>query len=523
MKLPKFLHERYIILLILFLLVAVGLSFWIYIYRTTFGFDMARDAYEAYSILYKHDIKIMGPGTDIVGLNHGVLWYYMLTVPYFIAHQDPQIAAIFFFLLAIITIPFVWKLSLSLFNDRVHAFVSVVLYAFSPLVIFLNSWLSNPVLCLYATPPLLLLIWSYIHKPTSIKTFLIGIFYGVLIQSQLANVLLLATIPLYIIFFRIKFRLKDAATLAMGLFISLSTYLLVEVKFHGKGVLGTLEFLKGHHGGMPNALNILHKLQEFMNLTVFPFENITTLLFAIIIIIELVILFKEYKKPLLFLLLWLINIILFTFFSTGVSTSSFVFIPSIAAGIILISFVMVKLLRKKFLIGIFLAVVVVFQIATVIKWQGQEFSPLAIPRSNTVYRYKQIVDYTYKAAEGKPFTIVTLTVPLYINTSWAYMYEFYGKSKYGYVPFWGGRGQTGFLGNLPEKQFGTDTRFLILESVIGIPDAYVAKVKYEEEKVSDIVEEKHFGYLTVQKRKLHVGKKDVPVPSVLKNSNVLYE
>ena len=523
MKLPIFLKERYFLLLLCGVLLAIGVTLRVYYYQTTFGYDMARDAFEAHSIAYHHDLKIMGPGTDIVGLNHGVLWYYVLAIPYALSHQDPQIAAIFFVILSLATIPVVWKLSFALFKDKTLSFVSTLLYAFSPLVIFLSSWMSNPVLCLYVSPPLLLLIWQYIHKPSYKKAFFIGLLYGMLIQSQLANVLLLLTIPLYILFFKLKFRFLNISALLLGLFISLLSYLIVEVKFHGRGIFGALEFLGGHHGGFPKIQNVLDKFIEFANLTAFPFHNVLTPAFLILFTGFIVFQFKANKKPVGFLLIWLINILLFTLFSTGVSTSSFVFVPSIAAGVILFSFVFVKILKKKAIIGVVLVILIFFQIAAVFKWQQEEFSPLAIPRSNTVYRDKQIVDYTYKSSQGHAFVINTLTVPLYINTTWAYVYEFYGKSKYGYVPFWGGRGQTGYLGSLPEKPFGSDIRYLILESAIGIPDAYVAKIKYDEEKISDLVEEKHFGYVIVQKRKFYEGKTNVPVPDILKNSNILYE
>lgn len=505
------------------MLLAVGVILKVYYYQTTFGYDMARDAYEAHSIIYQHNLKIMGPGTDIVGLNHGVLWYYVLAIPYALSHQDPQLAAIFFVILSIATVPVVWRLSFELFRDKKISFVSTILYAFCPLVIYSSSWMSNPVLCLYASPLLLLLIWLHIHKPTYKKAFFIGLIYGILIQSQLANVLLLFTIPLYIIFFKLKFRVKDFFSLLLGFFISLFSYLVVEVKFHGRGIFGAIEFLNGHHGGFPKIQLILDKLKEFANLTVFPFNSVLTMVFLMLFAVFIVVNFNKNRKQIGFLLIWLTNMLFFTLFSTGVSTSSFVFVPSLAAGVTLFSFAFVKLLKKDLLVGIILIVIISVQTATVFRWQKEEFSPLAIPRSNTVYRDKQIIDYTYKSSEGQPFVINTLTVPLYINTTWAYMYEFYGKPKYGYIPFWGGRGQTGYLGNLSEKPFGAELRYLILESTIGIPNAYVAKTKYDEERVSDLVEEKHFGYVVVQKRRFHKEKSTVPIPDILKNSDILYE
>jgi hypothetical protein len=134
-----------------------------------------------------------------------------------------------------------------------------------------------------------------------------------------------------------------------------------------------------------------------------------------------------------------------------------------------------------------------------------------------------VVDYTYKSSAGKAFTIVTITNPLFINTTWAYLYEYYGERKFGYEPFWGGKGQAGYPGNLTEKPFGTEDRYLIIESTIGVPSIYVTKSIYEEDRVSNIVDEKKFGYVTVQKRVLVENKEKIPIPEELKNSSILYE
>ena len=42
---------------------------------------------------------------------------------------------------------------------------------------------------------------------------------------------------------------------------------------------------------------------------------------------------------------------------------------------------------------------------------------------------KQIatIDYTYKLANGKPFSINSLTSPLWINIVWTYLYKWYGE------------------------------------------------------------------------------------------------
>ncbi len=523
LKFIKKFQEKYFIFLVVAVLAAMFLTAFYLVTQTIFGYDMARDAFHAYDIFFKHDLMILGPGTDIPGLNHGVLWFYFLVIPYFLAGQDPSKAVVVFFLLSMFTIPFVWLLSERLFKNKTISLVGTVLYSFSPLVVALASWMSNPILCLYATPPLLLVLYSFLAKPSAKKSFVIGILYGVLIQSQLANLLLLITIPMFLVIFRIKPSVKVVFTFLIGITMVLSSYILVEIAFHWRGIAGLLAFLKNHHGSGPKFQFMADKWIEFFNLTTFPFAETVVILCIFLSLFLLIRNYRNAKKPLTFLLVWLSNILFFTYFDTGVSHSSFVFIPSIVAGVLLISYLFVVTFKNKYLIGIVVATVVLFQLNTVITWQRNEFSPAAIQRSNTTYRYKQVVDYTYKNSGENNFTIVTVTNPLFINTTWAYLYEFYGKRKYGYEPFWGGKGQTGYPGNLVEKPFGTRDRYLIIESTIGVPSIYVTKAIYEEDRVSDIVEEKKFGYVIVQKRVLVESKSKIPIPEELKNSSILYE
>lgn len=524
MKLLNLLKDKYFFLLTVVVLIAAVVTFRFLYYQTTFGYDMARDAFHAYDILFNQNLKIIGPGTDIPGLNHGVLWFYFLVAPYFIAQQDPQITVMFFYILAIATIPFIWKLAMTLFKDKSVAFVSTVLYSFSPLVVPFSSWMSNPIICLYLTPPLLLLIYAYIKKQSIKKAFFIGLIYGLLIQSQLANLLLLPSILIYVFVFKVKVKLKNFLSFSGGLFLSLSSFLLVELNFGGRGIIALYNYLtKSHSGELPDIKFFFSKLFQFFELTVFPFDKFLVVVLMITVFVGLVLHFGKAKKPILFLLIWLSNLALFSLFDTGVSHSYFVFIPSIAAGIILVSFVIRQFIHNQLLLGFLVIILVVFQLIKLEGWLRDDFSPAAIQRSNTVRIYKKVVDYTYQTAYGEPFIINTVTNPLFVNTTWEYLYEYYGKRKYGYLPFFGGRSQEGYQFTLENKPFGTKYRYLIIESTIGIPDIYVTKAIYEEDKVSDIVDEQKYGYVIVQKRIFRENKGNIEIPENLKNTPILYE
>ncbi len=118
----------------------------------------------------------------------------------------------------------------------------------------------------------------------------------------------------------------------------------------------------------------------------------------------------------------------------------------------------------------------------------------------TLANEKQVLDYTYQSSSGKNFTINTLTSPLWINITWDYLYNWYGKSRYGKVPSFAGRDQTGYLGQLKPSTDKEELRYLILEPPAGIPLRFVEETVGYEDTKSKVVEEKNFGEIIVQKR-----------------------
>ena len=72
-------------------------------------------------------------------------------------------------------------------------------------------------------------------------------------------------------------------------------------------------------------------------------------------------------------------------------------------------------------------------------------------------REKQALDYIYNESEGKPIVVSASTMPLRINTTWAYLFNWYGNSKYGRVPYWAGPTAQGYPGEQfkeEQKQYG---------------------------------------------------------------------
>ena len=204
----------------------------------------------------------------------------------------------------------------------------------------------------------------------------------------------------------------------------------------------------------------------------------------------------------MFLLIWQLNIVLFEFFNAAISRSIFVFQPSLLALIILGSYLLYSTIKNTMVLLIIILIIIFLQIEMNLSWIDKTLNPLTVQMGMTYANEQKIVDYTYNASKSKNFTINTITFPLYINTTWAYLYQFYGESKYKYLPYWGGRDQNGYLGYLPLVSKPTEIRYLIIEPTTGIPDFFLKEAINAENTKSVIVATKKVGNFVIQKRRL---------------------
>lgn len=127
---------------------------------------------------------------------------------------------------------------------------------------------------------------------------------------------------------------------------------------------------------------------------------------------------------------------------------------------------------------------------------------LVIPQDMLLSRQLQLIDKTYQLALGQPFSINTLTLPSWTNTTWSYLYSWYGFNKYGYIPEFYGRDQIGMPGenSLKRTTQPRQIAFFIMEPVDGIP-LYVYNSEIEAENGKTLlVNEYKYDAITLQQR-----------------------
>lgn len=467
-----------------------------------FSYDQARDAYEAYSIWHDHDLKILGPSTDIPGVFHGVLWFYVLSLFYNLSGNEPFVVAFFFFPFFLLSILIIYLASYRITRDKNVALIGSAIYSLFPLFNFSTRWLSNPILSIIIAPLLLLTIWEYINSQSKIKSLIVGLLFGLLIQSNISYGIFLFTIPLYFYFFKLKIRISEILLFLFGICVTTASFFLADIKFKGQTLFAFYDFF-GKHGDFSItqfSAQVFEKSINLLRTTTLPFQN------EIIIIILFLVFFRigklgigKGKREIVFSLIWLSNILIYHLFSSGVINTFFIFFPSLLAIALISSLLLSHLTPQKFLVPAF-GLIVISQIYAISNFIKHDFTILGVQQGANLSKVRQVVDWTYKEANGKPFTINTVTNPLYINTSWAYAYEFYGLKKYGYLPFWGGRDQAGYLGNLPTTLEPTMSLFLIVEPKTGIDDFYINSAGSEADKISNFEKYEYFGNYYIEKR-----------------------
>lgn len=518
-KIPRYLIILYIIAFTFATVFAIiGLS-----KQLVFGFDQARDAYEAYAIWHKGDFKILGPSSDIPWVHHGALWYYLLALPYAVGSQDPAVVGFIFFILSFLTIPLCAYLTYKLFRNFHVALLASLLYASSPLFQTFTRWLANPLIALYVVPFLLFFLWNYISrqkksnlvfKENKYLLVLLGLFFGLFIQADFAFGVFLITLPIYWLVHKIKFKLQNFVFFGTGFLLGISTYILSEIRFNGKAISAITHFLysslSSPRSPMETILLIVERANELLSISIIPFP------YAVFLFIVLVAAFllrgsknKHDKNAIILLAIWLSVFVVFYLFKSGFLHSGFMFGPFILPVTIIGSYLLIHTVTNFKLLAILLTFIFFGQFYTSYLWLKTEYSPLSVQYGISLNLEKEIINYTYDQSFAERFIIITITNPLHINTLWAYLYKIYGEKKYGYLPYHGGKSQKGYLGNLSDQPFGTKYRYIIIEPTTGIPDYFIQQIISEENKVSDIMEEKKFGQFLVQKRMFRENKHNI--------------
>lgn len=473
-----------------------------------FDYDQTEDLFYTYKLAIDHKLPLVGRA--IYGdprLHHGVFFYYYNFLP-FIASGGSPIASIYwnsFFNAGVLFI--IFFLSKSMFGKNLPALLSALIAASSFEFIKFSSWLTIDTVAIFLVPVFYLGLWQYYKKKIWGLVLAVAAL-GLSIQTDLSFLYLLPVLFLFCFIFRPKIPSLKLSLLTLIIFLtSISTLILTEIKLNFAGVKTLLNFSSTFTDiTIPYFERIRLFTQDvglnFSN-NLLPQRPDLGILIAIVIILPAVFALlktssKQKKNKIYFLLLYLFSpaVILFL----GYHQTPW-FLIGVPPAIALISGYTVSKLKHAILIIPVMLLILLGNTNMILTRPNKAhelFGSIYDDSSYLAYQLK-VLDYTYKSSGEKPFAINAVTYPLYYNGMWAYLYNWYGKNHYGYLPGWLGGDQLHPYDLLPAATNKEEYFYMLISETPRIPEIYKNKGKLWAREKGTLIEEKSFKGFTVQK------------------------
>lgn len=501
-------------LLVAIFIVAILLRLLYFPNNIYFGFDQARDAFATQEIL-GGQLKIIGPPTSFEGLRHGVLYYYLYAPFYWIGNGDPAIIAAFLRVLNASGIILIFIIATILFN-RIAGLISAWLFAVSfeqtQFAIYLNHPSFSVISILLMYLGLSLLIFR--KKDFGLVIALLGL--GLSIQFEfILTYLFIPFIIIFIVFRKsiphISFKVLISGVTAF--FLVILTFLAAEMKFSFRSVNLLQQLLFGHNEKsfyriISTYLFEMGQVIKFNLAGTDQFKVVTSLLIPSLFLLAIL---SKVKKQSIFLGIWFFSAIVIYFVTGGEDLSVDIIQYHPNAGlsfslIIFVSYVLYALGKKTNYVVTIVMIIFISLLNFSLIYKINPYGSMAEINAQSFMLLsdeKKVLDYIYQDAAGEPFAVKGVTMPYIINTTWSYLFEWYGQQRYGYLPTWNGKNALGYPGGLRVEEAQGKLpmkRYLIIEPSRGIPRHLINNYLQEESYFTNIIDEKKIGEFVIQRR-----------------------
>lgn len=509
----RLLDKRFLILLILFFIAAILIRFLYFPNNIYFGFDQARDAFSVKEILSGH-LKIVGPPTSFEGLRHGVLYYYLYAPIYLISRGDPATVAAFLRVLNSFGVFLIFAISSILFN-RYVGLISAWLFAISFEQTQFALYFNHPSFAVISILVMFLGLALLIFKKKDVGLIIALFGLGLSIQFEFLLTYLLVTFGLILFFFRKSISYLTTKTKLLGIiafFLTLLTFIISEIKygFRSFSLLSQLLFNGSEKSLLKIVTFYLFEMGQVIKFNLVGNSELKITVGILLVISLLILLKSSVKKQVFFLGIWFFSAITTYIVNGGgdIHTDVIQYHPNLGISLSLIIFVSYLLAffwrRYKFLSLVIIILIFSANFSLIRKINPYGSMPEINAQSFMLLSdEKKVVGYIYEQSDKKTFAVKAITLPFYVNTTWSYLFEWYGKNTYGYLPVWNGINALGYPGNLKVEDAqdkAPQQRFLIIEPVRGIPTYLIDDYLREESYFSDIKKEVEIGKFKVQLR-----------------------
>lgn len=426
-----------LILLILILILAAFLRLYRISSYMEFLGDEGRDALVAKDIL-SGQFTLLGPRSSAGDFYMGPFYYYLITPFLLLFNYDPLGPAIMVALFGVATVFLIYIVGKKFFGSTAGLF-SAALYAVSPLVLAYShsSWNPN-ILPFFALLLMYTVHFTVANKKSWKHFFLIGVLLGISLQLHYLSLFLTVVIIVHIFLTKkttITPLLKNYLGILLGTIISLSPFILFELRHNFLNTRGILTFLFGNTVSYSANTNFFQTVAEvffriFARL-VFDFpasgkaiEFTTTQLitwgtFAMLLAVgSIVVLILQKNKHISLLLgLWLVlSVLLFGFYKKEIYDYLFTFIFTLPFLLIgnLFSFIF-HFSNKRRILFISLSLFI-FSIIFIINLID---NPFRYEPNNQRDQTKKIAQFVISKTDNKPYNFALLSKG---NSDHAYRY-----------------------------------------------------------------------------------------------------
>lgn len=430
--------------LILLFFIAFFLRFYNFPQNLFFGPEQGRDFLVIKNIALDHNLTLIGSKTDIEGVFHGPIYYYLAVIPFLISNGNPIFVSFFFILINCISIFVIFYLGKEFFSTRVGIF-SAILFTVSFGSIIYSRWLSNPPLSIFLSGLYFLFIYRFLRRD-SLSLIWASIVFFLLGQVEVLNFIFFGAITLLIIIlFNKEFRKSKLSILIISLLTitigSFGNYVLFDLRHGfliGKSVLRLISGSTGYYIPYSNAVvsNTIGFNSFFSNFVI-PFQQILSLFMLVLgIIFSIRFLIKQFQRSTILLLLWLVVPLATLVLLKHIFLEHF-FIAVGMGALLLAALVLDTMWRINKYIGMLILLLIIgFNLYA---WQ------VSIPKNYNIFFQStqlgfkfsdqlKVIDALYMRANGKPFSFHAYTIPYWSPQGWEYLFWYHGKQKYGYEP-----------------------------------------------------------------------------------------
>lgn len=506
------LQERKVqIALALLILCAAALRIWfISDNNVLFWFDQARDATVVQEIVQDRNLTLQGPSAS--GTNdtvyHGVLYYYVIAPLYALFQGNPVPVAGVLGLINALTILPLFLFTYHFTKSIKYSLLAALLFAFSYEQVQLGTWLSNPTLAIPTIFLFYFFLWRVFWQKHSRELILVALFLGLSNQAIIFSAYLGASVLIALAWqwWREKqwpFSVGQIVVAGAVYLATVATMILNQFRLWRSGIF-RWEALSESSSQQPLGLDsFLPLLQNYFG----KFENAffpnLPLLAAGLALVLLAGFFfrRGTTQQKVFFGLWIVAPIFLLALQFRSSYHTLIGLTPAFYLVAILVLQSLKLPQKKWVESAFFTIFLIWNIAQLTQAKAVGFHVAQTHDGSSLRAKLDVVEYTYRTAQGQPFSISTLTLPFGYNTTWAYLYDWYGP-QLGEVPRWYGPSQAGiFAGNkLLEVSTPLETHFSILEYQEFAPGHFQIEFADRQSVAGEVQETQQFGDFTVQKR-----------------------